>query len=133
MLNHIGIYTENLEQMESFFRTYCGLCESYEPYENPRTRFKSVKLRFNDGTVLELMNKPGLAAPGAIDSTFGLAHISISLPSREAVDDMAQQLANDGYRVVDGPRMTGDGYYELKAYGPSGLVIEFVQTKEAGS
>ena len=129
MLNHIGIYTESLAATEAFFKTYCGACEAYEQYENTRTHFKSVKLRFDDGTILELMNKPGMAAPAAIDATLGLAHISISLPSREAVDEMAQRLVQGGHRVVDGPRMTGDGYYELKAFGPSGLVVEFVECR----
>ena len=129
MLNHIGIYTDDLEATEAFFRKYCGSCEAYDPYENPRSRFRSIKLRYPDGTVFELMNKPGLTSPDTLDTTLGLAHISVSLPSREAVDEMARRLADDGYRVVDGPRMTGDEYYELKAFGPAGLVVEFVECR----
>jgi len=43
----------------------------------------------------------------------GLAHLSFSLGSKEAVDQLTQRLKNDGYEVISGPRTTGDGYYEI--------------------
>ena len=37
---------------------------------------------------------------------------------------LTEQLRADGYRVVDGPRTTGDGYYESCIEGPEGNLIE---------
>ena len=42
----------------------------------------------------------------------GFAHIAFSVGGREAVDSLTARLREDGYRVVSGPRTTGDGYYE---------------------
>ena len=42
----------------------------------------------------------------------GYAHIAFSVGSREKVDALTAELKADGYEVVSGPRITGDGYYE---------------------
>ena len=39
-------------------------------------------------------------------------HIAFSVGSKERVDELTRLLHADGYRVVSGPRTTGDGYYE---------------------
>lgn len=41
-----------------------------------------------------------------------IAHVTFSVGSRERVDALTEQLRNDGYVVLSGPRVTGDGYYE---------------------
>jgi lactoylglutathione lyase len=46
------------------------------------------------------------------DSHFGYAHISISVGSKEMVDNITSQMKADGIFVKSGPRTTGDGYYE---------------------
>ena len=42
----------------------------------------------------------------------GLAHLAFSLGSRAAVDQLTARLQTDGYQLLSGPRVTGDGYYE---------------------
>ena len=42
----------------------------------------------------------------------GYAHIAFSVGSREKVDALTERLRSDGFKVVSGPRTTGDGYYE---------------------
>ena len=42
----------------------------------------------------------------------GYAHIAFSVGSKEKVDALTAELKADGYEVVSGPRITGDGYYE---------------------
>jgi lactoylglutathione lyase len=34
------------------------------------------------------------------------------------VDLKAAQLKNDGFRILSGPRKTGDGYYEFETLDP---------------
>jgi lactoylglutathione lyase len=40
------------------------------------------------------------------------------------VDALTARLRADGYRVLDGPRTTGDGYYESVVLDPDGNRIE---------
>jgi lactoylglutathione lyase len=37
---------------------------------------------------------------------------------------LAVSVGGDGHRVVDGPRRTGDGYYELVVLDPDGNRVE---------
>jgi len=54
----------------------------------------------------------------------GLIHIAFSVGSKEKVDELTQTLKNDGYEVLSGPRITGDGYYESCIVGIEGNQIE---------
>lgn len=54
----------------------------------------------------------------------GLAHFSISVGSKEAVDKLTERLRNDGYAILSNPRITGDGYYESTVADPEGNCIE---------
>jgi lactoylglutathione lyase len=40
--------------------------------------------------------------------------------SPAAVDALTARLAAEGVRVLDGPRLTGDGYYESLIMDPEG-------------
>lgn len=42
----------------------------------------------------------------------GYAHIAFSVGSKEKVDALTAELKAAGYKVISGPRTTGDGYYE---------------------
>lgn len=49
---------------------------------------------------------------------------SISVGSKEAVDELTERLRNDGYAILSNPRTTGDGYYESTVADPEGNCIE---------
>lgn len=124
-IDHIGIYVENLETVKTFFETYFQ-ATGHPMYHNQRTGFRSYFLTFGDSfTRLEIMNRAETeAAEPKADYAAGYHHLSISVGSKEQVDALAKQLQADGYAVVDGPRTTGDGYYECSAIGPEGLRLE---------
>jgi lactoylglutathione lyase len=44
--------------------------------------------------------------------------------SEQGVDSLTSRLREDGYAVVDGPRRTGDGYYESVVLDPDGNRVE---------
>ena len=74
--------------------------------------FRSYFLSFDDDTRIEIMNKPEMSdCPKELTRT-GYAHIAFSVGSKEKVDALTAELRADGYKVVSGPRKTGDGYYE---------------------
>lgn len=110
-IEHIAIYTKNLEMAKDFFTRYFGATAN-ELYHNPRTGFRSYFLSFGGDTRLEIMSSPGLQDADGDHLRIGQNHIAFSVGSKEAVDALTYQLKSDGYRIVSGPRTTGDGYYE---------------------
>ena len=120
-INHIAIRTKDIERLRSFYTKYFGAV-SGEKYHNPKKGFTSYFLSFNGDTRLELMHRPGLAENAF--EVYGLAHIAISVGSKEAVDELTRTLEDDGYAIICNPRTTGDGYYESVIADPEGNIIE---------
>ena len=110
-IEHIAMYVNNLDAARDFFVKYLG-GTSNNGYHNKNTGFRSYFLTFEDGARLEIMNKPVLSDQEKEPDRTGYAHIAFSLGSKEAVDQLTGTLRTAGYRVVSGPRTTGDGYYE---------------------
>lgn len=122
-INHIALYCLDLEGMKEFFIRYFG-ATSNDGYHNPRTDFRSYMLSFEDGARVELMTRPAMQDEQKSAFRTGYAHISISVGSKEAVDALTDTLRRDGYTVADGPRTTGDGYYESSIVAFENNVIE---------
>ena len=110
-IEHIALYVNDLEGARKFFIKYLG-AKSNEGYNNPRTDFRSYFLSFEDGARLEIMQRPEMVNLPKEAARTGYAHIAFSVGSREKVDALTAELKADGYDVVSGPRITGDGYYE---------------------
>jgi lactoylglutathione lyase len=124
-IEHIAIWTIDLEMLKDFYiRYFQG--KTGNRYTNPRTGFRSYFLSFGGETRLEIMSMPVVRSSSGKDLNqhLGLAHISFSLGTQEAVDRLTQELSEDGYPVLDGPRWTGDGYYESQVLDPDGNRIE---------
>ena len=124
-IHHTALYAANLEEARDFFVTYFDAAAS-DLYHNPKTDFRSYFLRFADGAQLELMTKPGLLPSDQEAAHFGYAHLAFSVGSREEVDRLSERLNRDGYMLLSGPRVTGDGYYESCIRGIEGNLIEIV-------
>lgn len=110
-IEHIALYVEDLEETKNFFIKYLG-AKANNGYHNPRTNFRSYFLSFEDGARLEIMQRPEMVNLSKEAARTGYAHIAFSVGSREKVDALTAELKADGYDVVSGPRITGDGYYE---------------------
>ncbi len=124
-IEHIAIWTNNLEQLKSFYETYFH-AKACEKYINSKTNFESYFLTFpSGGTRLELMKKQECL--GKIDTArVGLAHVAFSVGSKDAVDGLTARLERDGFRVISQPRTTGDGYYESCVLDHDGNIIEIM-------
>ena len=124
-IDHIGLYVEDLEATKAFFETFFQ-AKGHQLYHNTRTGFRSYFLTFGDSlTRIEIMNRPETkAAETTAAYPAGYHHLSLSVGSEKQVDALARQLSEAGYPVLDGPRTTGDGYYECCVQGPENLNIE---------
>lgn len=93
---------------------------------NATKGFESCFLRLASGARIELMRTtiraPVAMSPGV--ERIGLTHAAIALGSQQAVDELTARIRADGHPVLDGPRRTGDGYYERVVLDPDGNRIE---------
>ena len=110
-INHVALYVNDIEKARDFFVRYFN-GRSNDGYHNKKTDFRSYFISFDDGMRLEIMTKPGLIDQKKPLNRTGYAHIAFSTGSREKVDALTGKLKADGFDVVSGPRVTGDGYYE---------------------
>jgi len=124
-IEHIAIWTKNLERLKSFYETYFQATSSSN-YKNLKKGFESYFLSFQSGARLELMCSSELLESENNQQTLqsGYAHLAMSVGSKEDVDLLTQKLERDGYQRLDGPRYTGDGYYESIVLDPDGNRIE---------
>ncbi len=110
-IEHIALYVNDPEAAKNFFTEYFG-AKSNDGYRNPKTGFSSYFLSFDNGARLEIMNRPEMTDTLKAPARTGYAHIAFSVGSKEKVDALTEKLKADGYKVISGPRTTGDGYYE---------------------
>lgn len=124
-IEHVAMWTADLEGLAAFYAKYFG-AQIGPKYTNPAKGYESRFLSFGEGARLELMTtrslQPVRHAPGA--QRMGLTHLAVSVGSPERVDELTAGLRADGFQVVDGPRRTGDGYYESVVLDPDGNRIE---------
>jgi lactoylglutathione lyase len=124
-IGHIAIWTNHLERMREFYEKYFQ-ARAGSKYQNVVKQYESYFLSFTSGAQLELMSHPGITEikMGAEKKFEGYAHVCIACGSKECVDDLTERIRKDGYHVVGGPRLTGDGYYESVILDPDGNRVE---------
>jgi lactoylglutathione lyase len=124
-IEHVAIWTTDLARCKHFYSSYFGATAG-PTYLNPAKGFESCFLSFADGARLEAMTTTTLSLAGLSPGVqrLGLTHLAISVGSERLVDQLTQRLRDDGIAVVDGPRRTGDGYYESVIIDPDGNRIE---------
>jgi lactoylglutathione lyase len=121
-LDHVAIWVADIELMRTFYEKYFD-AQSNPRYENERKQFTSYFLTFPGGGRLELMHRPDIkriSVAQVSPELIGYAHLGVELGSQAAVDALTRRLQGDGFPLLDGPRRTGDGYYESMVADPEG-------------
>lgn len=124
-IEHVAIYAEDIEKIKAFYEKYFNVTSS-DLYHNQKTSFKSYFLTFDSGSRMEVTTKKFLS--NRIAESLGYAHIAIAVGDKQAVDKYAERFVKDGYPLLNGPRTTGDGYYEAVIQDPEGNLIELTTT-----
>ena len=125
-LEHAAIWVRDLEGMKDFYCRWFGGVANCR-YVNPVKQFSSYFIQFPGGARLELMQRPGI--PENVNDTvqaqhLGLIHLAFGVATTAEVDQFAEKLLAERIPVLSGPRVTGDGYYELEMLDPENNRIE---------
>lgn len=129
-LDHIAIWTHNLEKLKDYYIRFFGACVNIK-YINNATGFESYFLSFSSGSRIEIMQLPGI--PGnlndAVNKQFrGIIHLAFGVKTMEEVIAKSEELDKAGFRILRGPRQTGDGYFEFETLDPDDNRIEVTTT-----
>jgi lactoylglutathione lyase len=124
-IEHVAIWTKDIEKLKGFYEKYFN-AKSTNKYTNPNKNFASYFLSFESGARIEIMQKPEIpeSKNDVYEQFTGIIHIAFSLGSKAKVDLLTKQLRNDNIEILDGPRKTGDGYYETAFLDPEGNRVE---------
>ena len=124
-IEHVALWAKDIEILKSFYEKYFN-AKSNNKYSNPGKMFSSYFLSFNSDTRLEIMQMPSIpdAKNNQTDQFLGYAHLAISVGSEDKVNSLTSKLIADGFKVLIGPRRTGDGYYESVVLDPENNRIE---------
>ncbi len=121
-IEHVALWARDLDALTEFYVRWFGAVAGPR-YENPRKGFASRFLEFSGGARLEVMTRTGIDTR-AEQEQLGLAHIAIAVGDEASVDALAAKFTGAGVAVIDGPRRTGDGYYECVVRDPEGNRVE---------
>jgi lactoylglutathione lyase len=126
-INHIAIWTNDLERLKEFYSKYFG-CTASNRYDNTAKQFSSYFLSFDDGARIEIMQRLDVTESAAKEQ-LGLAHFAVEVGTAQQVNLLTQKMEDAGVTVASYPRTTGDGYYESVVLDPDRNRIELVASR----
>ena len=129
-LEHVAIWTRQLEQLKDYYQTYFG-GQPNDKYRNETKGFESYFLTFESGARLEIMSRANIPVnqnDRIEQQHLGIIHLAFGVETTAAVDAKAEELRQAGFLILSGPRKTGDDYYEFETLDPDQNRLE-VTTK----
>ena len=125
-IDHVAIWTTHLEKMKDYYvRYFNGVAN--KKYRNDENQYESYFVSFDSGSRIELMQKPGIPENlnDPVEKQFlGIIHLAFGVENMALVNQKLNELAGDGYKILRGPRKTGDGYWEFETLDPDNNRIE---------
>jgi len=125
-IDHVAIWTSQIEELKDYYIKYFN-GTSNRKYLNREKHFESYFISFDSGTRLEVMQMPGIPQnlnDPVVKQYHGIIHLAFGVESMAQVDEKFSELTNNGYKILRGPRKTGDGYWEFETLDPDNNRIE---------
>jgi len=125
-IDHIAIWTDKIETLKDFYIKYFDGTANNK-YLNNVNKYESYFVSFGSGSRIELMQKPGIPENlnDPVEKQYlGIIHLAFGVENMEEVNRKAAELSHDGYKILRGPRKTGDGYWEFETLDPDNNRIE---------
>ena len=124
-IEHVALWTHQLESLRHFYQHYFA-AQAGARYDNPAKGFSSYFLRFASGARLELMSRADVSevVTDPVRQRTGFIHLAFAVGSAAEVDAFYVLACRDGLKVLEAPRHTGDGYYEMTLLDPDGNRLE---------
>ena len=124
-ITHVAIYATDIEKTRMFYMKYFD-AKCNEKYVNQKG-FSSYFLTLASGARLEVMANENLEYVMPKELVNGWSHVAFSVGTKENVIELTRQIMEDGYQLVSGPRVTGDGYFESCVLDPDGNKVEITE------
>jgi lactoylglutathione lyase len=125
-LEQVAIWTDNLEALKDYYVKYFEAVPN-DKYTNVKKDFHSYFLSFKSGARLELMTMPNIPVNSndtIVKQHKGIIHLAFGVDTTAEVEAKATQLQANGFKILSGPRITGDGYYEFETLDPDNNRLE---------
>lgn len=126
IVDHVAIWTNQLENLKNYYVKYFN-GRANEKYTNREKHFESYFVTFDAGTRIELMQMPGIPEnqnDPVGKQNQGLIHLAFGVVTMKEVSEKAFEMERAGFKILRGPRKTGDGYYEFETLDPDNNRIE---------
>jgi catechol 2,3-dioxygenase-like lactoylglutathione lyase family enzyme/predicted nucleotidyltransferase len=114
-IEHAAAWVFDLERARGFYERWFKATAGAR-YSSSKRDFTSYFLTLGSGARLEVMSSLGESPR--------LAHLAVSVGSSGAVDRLVKAKEAAGVRIVSGPGLTGDGYYEALVTDTEGNLLE---------
>ena len=121
-LRNVGIFVKDLEGAKAFFEKYFD-AKLLKEINNPEKNYYSYVMVLNESGMIELMCKPETVDLGQDPNRLGIAHICITVDSREQLDTIIDGFKKDGYKIQYEPSKP-EGPGEVPAVTFEGIVME---------
>ena len=128
---YVSIYVNDLEKMKDFFVKYFKATVT-DKYENFQTGYAYCYLKFDEGSRISLVSGSNMVERPKQENLKGLNRFAIAVESKEEVQAITDQIAKDGYQVVNGFRRSGYGEYESRILDPEGNELEITTEGNEG-
>lgn len=128
---YVSIYVNDLEKMKDFFVKYFKATVT-DKYENFQTGYTYCYLKFDEGSRISLVSGSDMVDRPKQENLKGLNRFAIAVDSKEEVQAITDQIAKDGYQIVNGFRMNGYGEYESRILDPEGNELEITTEGNEG-
>ena len=127
----VSMNVVDLDKVKDFYVKYFN-AKIDDKYENFRTGYTYCFLSFDEGARLLLVSSSNIAEQKKQNNVAGFSRLSIAVDGADKVQELATQIARDGFQVVSGFRMNGYGEYESRVLDPEENEIEIVTVGNDG-